>query len=129
MKKVATIEARMTSSRLPGKGLLPAAGKPMLGHLVDRLRKVPSLGDIVLATTVNDADLPLVEFARKWGIKVYRGSEDDVLDRVIGAAESAKAELVVEITGDCPLLDPEIVEQTIRIFLNNRCDYVTNVHI
>jgi spore coat polysaccharide biosynthesis protein SpsF len=129
MKLVATIEARMTSSRLPGKVLLPVLGAPMLHHLVTRLRAVPSLNEIVLATTVNATDDPLLEFAAREGIRAFRGSEDDVMARVIGAAESADADVIVEITGDCPIIDPEIVEQAIRIYLNNSASYVSNAHV
>lgn len=126
MRIVATIEARMTSSRLPGKVLLPALGQPMLHHLVTRLRAVGSLDDIVLATTTNVTDAPLVEFAARERIKVHRGSEADVMARVIGAAEHCNADIIVEITGDCPIIDPDIVEQTIRMFLKNDADYVAN---
>ena len=129
MKTVATIEARMTSSRLPGKVLLPAAGVPMLKHLVTRLRAVPSIKAIVLATTENETDDPLADFALQEGIECYRGSEDDVMLRVIGAAESIQADVVVEITGDCPIIDPQIIEQTIRMFEKNDADYVSNAHI
>jgi spore coat polysaccharide biosynthesis protein SpsF len=126
---IATIEARMTSSRLPGKVLLQAAGKPMLEHLVNRLRAVPSLDGIVLATTVNATDDKLEEFSKRVGIGCYRGSEEDVMARVIGAAESAGADVVVEITGDCPINDPQIVEQTIRMFEVHHADYVSNAHV
>lgn len=126
MKIVATIEARMTSSRLPGKVLLPAMGHPMLYHLVRRLRAAPSIDEIVLATTKNAADEPLVEFARQEGVRVFRGSEDDVMGRVIGAAESANADVVVEITGDCPIIDPDLVEQTIRMYKRHNAAYVAN---
>jgi len=126
MKFVATIEARMTSSRLPGKVLLPAMGHPMLFHLVRRLRNVPSIDEIVLATTINATDEPLVDFARKEGLRVFRGSEVDVMGRVIGAAESAKADIVVEITGDCPIIDPDLVEQTIRMFKRHNVAYAAN---
>jgi len=129
MRIIATIEARMTSSRLPGKVLLHAAGKPMLEHLINRLRSVPSIDDIVLATTVNDIDNELELFSRKIGINCYRGSEDDVMNRVIGAADSVGADVVVEITGDCPIIDPQIVEQTIRMFKFNQADYVGNAHV
>jgi spore coat polysaccharide biosynthesis protein SpsF len=129
MKVVATIEARMTSSRLPGKVLLHAAGKPMLEHLVNRLKAVSSLNGIILATTINSTDNVLEEFANKMGIDCYRGSEDDVMSRVIGAAESANTDVIVEITGDCPIIDPEIVEQTIRLFLANNAEYVGNSHV
>lgn len=127
-KIVATIEARMTSSRLPGKVLLPANGKPMLQHLVERLIQVKSIDEIVLATTSNVTDDVLIEFTKKLNIKYFRGSEDDVMLRVIGAAESANAGIIVEITGDCPIIDPNLVEQTIQIFLHNNYEYINNNH-
>lgn len=129
MNIVATIEARMGSTRLPGKVLLPAAGKPMLGHLIDRLRRVPSLDAIVLATTTHPGDDALEAFAQASGLLCFRGSEEDVMNRVIGAAALGKADIVVEITGDCPLIDPDLVEQTIRMFLANPCDYASNAHV
>lgn len=119
----------MTSSRLPGKVLLPVLGRPMLHYQVERLRAVPSLDEMVLATTTNAIDDVLVDFAESSAIKVYRGSEDDVMARVIGAAESAGADIVVEVTGDCPIIDPDIVEQTIRMFLNHDVEYASNAHI
>lgn len=127
MKIVATIEARMTSSRLPGKPLLPAADMPMLEHLIRRLSAVPSINAIVLATTVNEADVPLAELAERLGIAVFRGGEDDVMQRVIDAAAFLNADVVVEITGDCPIIDPQIVEQTICMFMAHQADYVSNV--
>ena len=126
MKIVATIEARMTSSRLPGKVLLPANGKPMLEHLINRLMCVPSLNEIVLATTVNSSDDCLVEVASKKGVACYRGSENDVMARVIGAAEFADADVMVEITADCPIIDPQIIEQSIAMFKVHEVDYVSN---
>ena len=129
MKFVATIEARMTSTRLPGKVLMPVAGKPLLEHLVIRLKSVPSINAIVLATTTNADDDVLETFSKKVGIKCYRGSEDDVMGRVINAANKENADVVVEITGDCPIIDPQIVEQTIRMFKVNEVDYVSNNHI
>lgn len=125
-KIVATIEARMTSSRLPGKVLLPALGRPMLAHLVDRLKAAPSIDEIVIATTVNPTDDVLVAFAEKVGVCAFRGSENDVMGRVLGAADSAGADVIVEITGDCPIIDPELVEQTIRVYLANSAKYVAN---
>lgn len=126
MKFVATIEARMSSSRLPGKVLLPANMRPMLYHLVRRLEAVPSIDEIALATTTNAADEPLVEFATTMGVRVFRGSEEDVMARVIGAAESADADVVIEITGDCPIIDPDLVEQTIRMFKRHSVAYASN---
>jgi len=129
MKIVATIEARMTSSRLPGKVLMEVLGKPMLHHLISRLRAVPSLDAIVLATTTNATDNVLVSFAESEGIACFRGSEDNVMERVIGAADSVNADVVVEITGDCPIIDHEIIDQAIRMFLAHEADYVSNVDI
>lgn len=129
IKIIACIEARMTSSRLPGKVLLKAAGKPMLEHLVNRLRVVPSLDGIMLATTINKTDDQLEEFSKEVGVSCYRGDENDVMNRVIGAADSMGADVIVEITGDCPIIDPQIVEQTIRTFMANQADYVSNAHI
>ncbi len=119
----------MTSSRLPGKVLLPAQGAPMLHHLISRLRAVPLLDDIVLATTTNADDDVLVTFARSEAIQVFRGSEDDVLGRVLGAAEAHAADVIVEITGDCPILDPEITDHVIRMYLAHPGAYVSNNHL
>lgn len=129
MKFIATIEARMTSSRLPGKVLLQASGIPLLEHLVNRLRAVQSIDGIVLATTTNDSDDPLEEFARQMNINCFRGSELNVMERVIRAASSVNADVIVEITGDCPIIDSEIVEQAIRIYKYNNADYVSNAII
>lgn len=129
MRYVATIEARMTSRRLPGKVLMTAAGKPMLQHLVDRLRRVPSLDEVVIATTINQEDDVLENFASSIGVPCFRGSEDDVMDRVIRAAKFVNSDVIVEITGDCPIIDPEIIEQAVRMFKSNHVDYVSNTHV
>ena len=129
MRIVATIEARMTSTRLPGKVMLQVLGKPMLHYLVERLKKVPSIDEIILATTVNSDDDILVEFAKEENIKYFRGSEEDVMLRVVEAADSVGADIVVEITGDCPIIDPQIVEQTILMYMANNADYVSNGHV
>ena len=130
MSKIsAIIEARMTSTRLPGKHMLLANGKPMIGYLIDRLKQVSSLDEIIMATTINDADEPLVDLAKTNGISCYRGSEDNVMSRVIGAAEAVNSEIIVGITGDCPVIDPIIIEQAIQTFIHNTCDYVNNAYI
>lgn len=125
-KIVATVECRMTSSRLPGKVLMEACGKPMLELLVERLKQVNALDDIVLATTVNYSDDPIVAMANRIGVSYFRGSEEDVLRRVLDAARSVNGEIIVEITGDCPLIDPEITAQVIDLYLLNECDYASN---
>ena len=127
MKIIATIEARMTSSRLPGKVLLPSQGKPMLALMVERLRRVPSLSGIVVATTVNATDDPIEALAKELGIGCWRGSEDDVLVRVLDAAKAFEADVIVELTGDCPLIDPVIVEQCIKEYRAAGVDYLSNI--
>ncbi len=124
---VASIEARMRSSRLPGKVLADINGVPALTRLVRRLRRCHLLDDVVLATTVNTADGALVEWAEASGVAVYRGSEEDVLARVVEAHRHMGSEVVVEVTGDCTLLDPEIIDLGVATYLANRCDVVANV--
>lgn len=128
MKVVAIIEARMTSSRLPGKHFLQANGKSMLRHLVDRLKNVTSINEIVIATTINETDDVLVKFASDAGIGVYRGSENDVMGRVLDAATAFNADVICEVTGDCPIIDPELVEQVIQTFNKNEKNNVVYVN-
>lgn len=124
---VASIEARMSSSRLPGKVLMDVGGVPALTRLVRRLRQVERLDGVVLATTTSSADDALVAWARTVDVPVFRGSEEDVLERVVRAHESQGSDLVVEVTGDCTLLDPGTIEVGIETFLGNDCDVVCNV--
>jgi len=126
-KIVATIEARMTSTRLPGKVLLPLAGKPALGQMVKRVKKAKYLDEIVIATTINKTDESIVELARQIGVKFFRGSEEDVLGRVLGAAQSVGADIIVELTGDCPLMDPGLIDRGIEEFFSGNFDCAANV--
>lgn len=126
MKIVATVEARMTSTRLPGKVLLPLAGKPVLEHLVNRVRKSKYIDETVVATTVNDTDNPIVEHCNKINTKYYRGSENNVLDRVLNAARSCSADIIVELMGDSPFIDPVIIDQAITSHLSGTYDYTSN---
>lgn len=126
-RTVATIEARMTSTRLPGKVLMEAVGKPMLELMIERLRRVPSLDGIVVATTTNAADAPVAALAERLGVGVWRGSENDVLSRVLDAAIRHTIDVIVETTGDCPLIDPAAVEDCIRVYREAKVDYVSNV--
>lgn len=126
-KIIATIEARMTSTRLPGKVLMSAVGKPMLELMVERLRRVARLDGIIIATTVNAADDPIVALAGRLGIGIHRGSEEDVMGRVLGAARAFDADVIVETTGDCPLIDPETVSRCIGAYLDSGVDYLSNV--
>ena len=126
MKIVATVEARMGSTRLPGKTLKPILGRPMLELLVERLQR-SKVDDVIIATTVAEADQVICDLAPQWGVKAFAGSEEDVLDRVLSAARAHDADLIVEMTGDCPLLDPDLVDRCIDYFLANDFDYVSNV--
>ena len=119
----------MTSSRLPGKPMMEVCGYPILGHLVDRLKVVESIDVIVLATTTNHTDEVMADYASSIGIEVFRGDENDVMGRVVNAGKSVDADVIVEITGDCPIIDPEIIEQAIRIYRENTYDYVGNQHV
>ena len=126
-RTVATIEARMTSTRLPGKVLMSAAGLPMLELMIERLRFVKEIDAIVIATTVNASDDPVEELAHRVGVGVWRGSEADVLNRVLDAAKAYEAQTIVELTGDCPLIDPAIVSKVINAYRDQNADYVSNI--
>lgn len=123
---VAISQARMTSTRLPGKVLMPAAGRPLLAHHLERLSRTPGLDAIVLATTVNATDDLVVECAQSLGVTVFRGDEQDVLGRFAGAAALAEADLVVRVTADCPLIDPALVGRLITAFQEGQpLDYLS----
>ncbi len=123
---VASIEARMGSSRLPGKVLMDINGQPALWRLVDRLRQCRFLDDVVVATSISHMDDVLADWCSARGVSCFRGSEDDVLHRVVEAQKFMKSEIVVEITGDCPLTDPAIVDLGVETFLAHDADVVTN---
>ncbi len=126
MKVVCTIEARVRSSRLPGKVLMPAVGKPLLELMVERLRRARRLDAIVVATTEDPSSDPIEALADRLGIGCFRGSEDDVLARVLGAAQAHDADLIVETTGDCPLIDPGVIDHVIERFADGGVDYCSN---
>ena len=129
MKTVATIEARMTSTRLPGKVLMPVMGKQMLEYMIERVRRVSELDEIIVATTINDTDQPIVDLAERLGVGCFRGSENDVMGRVLSAAQYYEADVIVELTGDCPLIDPDVISSVIRCFSQGEADYASNVPI
>lgn len=124
---IASIEARMGSSRFPGKVLADIRGVPALTRLLRRLRRCERLDGIVLATSTAPDDDALEAWGEAERIDVFRGSEDDVLSRVVGAQRMMRSEIVVEVTGDCTLLDPEIIDMAVETFLENDCDVVANV--
>ena len=126
MKVVASIEGRMGSSRLPGKMLKNINDYNVLELLVRRLRQAKMIDDIIVATTTNPLDNKLEEWCNKNNINCYRGAEDDVLQRVVESHKKMGTDLIVEITGDCPLTDPEIIDLGINTYLSNDTDVVTN---
>jgi spore coat polysaccharide biosynthesis protein SpsF len=127
MKIVAIVQARMGSTRLPGKVLMDLGGQPVLCRVVHRLRRSTMLADVVIATTDSKRDDVLVQLCHGHGFATFRGSEDDVLDRYYRAATSCEADAVVRVTSDCPLIDPELVDQVIHEFLVKNAEYASNV--
>jgi len=124
MSTVAVIQARMGSSRLPGKVLKSIVGKPMLWHIVNRVKSAVGVDEVVVATSDRDGDKPIRDFCSKEGILCFEGSEDDVLDRFYLAAKYINADPVIRITGDCPFADPEVISNLIKKFVNGLHDYV-----
>lgn len=125
-KIVASIEARMGSSRFPGKMMADVCGKPAIVRVFDRLRACQYVDNIVLATTGDAKDDILAQCAQEYGVSCHRGSEDDVLQRVVDAHIKMNSDIIVEVTGDCILLDIDVIDQGIRMFLENECDVVSN---
>ena len=125
---VASIEARTGASRLPGKVLKPIAGVPALARMIRRVKAAKRLDGIVVATTDRTADAAVAELARAEGVAVFRGSEDDVLDRVLQAQRAMGAEIIVELCGDCPLIDPVVIDRAVVVYGNGNADLVTTTH-
>ena len=125
-KTVAIIQARMGSTRLPGKVLRDLRGQSMLARVVSRVRAASLVDEVLVATTNLPVDDAIVAECRNCGVSVWRGSEQDVLDRYFQAAQFAKADIVVRITSDCPLIDPEVTDKTVRAFLEHSPDYASN---
>jgi spore coat polysaccharide biosynthesis protein SpsF len=128
MRAVAIVQARMGSTRLPGKVLCDLAGMTMLARVVDRLRDSQTLDTITIATTTAPADDAIVEHAAQLGAPTYRGSADDVLARYLGAARAARADVIVRVTSDCPLIDAGVVDLVVGA-LEPDVDYASNTHV
>jgi spore coat polysaccharide biosynthesis protein SpsF len=122
----AIIQARTGSTRLPGKTLMTIQGRSLLGHLVTRVKATKNINDIIIATTTNRQDDDIVRFATGERLKLYRGSEEDVLDRFYQAATEYRVGTIVRITPDCPMLDPAITDLVISHYLKGSYDYVSN---
>ena len=125
-KVIATIEARMTSSRLPGKVLMKCCDTPVLELMIERVRRSRLIDDVVVATTVNKEDDPVIKLCDSIGCSYFRGSEDDVLERVLLAAKACDADVIVELTGDCPFIDWRQVDELVSIYLEGNYDFVAN---
>ena len=122
MKIVAIIQARMSSSRLPGKVLMPLVNKPVLAHVIERLSYCNMVEKIVVATTNEDSDNPVADYCVSNNIDYYRGSLEDVLDRYYQAAKIYHADPILRITGDCPVIDPVVVDAVITGYLSGEYD-------
>ena len=126
MKTVAIIQARMGSTRLPNKVLMPVLGKPLLGWMLDRVATCTELDEVIIATTTDPRDDLISDFAQSVGCRLYRGNEKDVLDRYYKASCLVQPDTVVRITADCPLLDPQVLGAMIRCFVADDLDFLSN---
>jgi spore coat polysaccharide biosynthesis protein SpsF len=130
-KKILTIiQARLGSTRLPEKVMLPLAGKPLLIRMVERVKSAAYAGKVIIATSTNKEDDLIVKVAEKEGIPVFRGDSLNLLDRHYKAARHYNADIVVKIPSDCPLIDPSVINKVIYYYLDNASiyDYVSNLH-
>lgn len=129
MQTTIIVQARMTSTRLPGKVLKKVLGKPLLVYQLERLRRVKLADEIVIATTTNETDLPIVKLCSDLAISCFRGPEEDVLARYYGAAQQFPGDIIVRLTSDCPVIDPQVIDKVIQYYLDHQqeVDYVSNV--
>jgi spore coat polysaccharide biosynthesis protein SpsF len=127
-KKIAAIvQARMGSTRLPGKTMADICGKPLLEHVIERVKHSKLISEIIVATTDKKKDDKIVELCKKLGIKCYKGSENNVLDRYYQCVKEFRADIIVRITADNPFVDPEVTDKIIKVFLGDgNFDYVSN---
>lgn len=129
MKVAAIIQARMGSTRLPGKVLKKVMGKSLLELQLERVKRAESIDEIIIATTDKVEDEPIVDLCKKLSISHFRGSENDVLSRYYYAAKESHVDVIVRLTSDCPLIDPDVINKTVSDFINGNYDYVTNCRI
>lgn len=122
------LQARMSSTRLPGKVLKPILGRPMLGHQIDRIGRARRIDRLIVATSSEASDQLLADYCRELGVDCYRGSLNDVLDRYYQAARSYAPQHVMRLTGDCPLTDPALLDRIVAQHLREGNDYTSNVH-
>ena len=121
------IQARMQSRRLPGKVLLPLEGKPVLWHIFSRLTKSKLIDEVCISTSTNPTDDKIEKFAHEYGIKIFRGSEENLVKRHLDAGKKFNADVIVRVTGDCPLVDPKIVDKVIKVYQEDKkLDFASN---
>jgi spore coat polysaccharide biosynthesis protein SpsF (cytidylyltransferase family) len=125
---IVVIQARLGSTRLPGKALAEIGGRPMLAHVVERARAIAGIDEVVVATTVNRRDDPVSEWTETATVPCVRGAEEDVLDRFHDVLAKHPADALVRVTADCPLLDPEVSGRVVAEWRRGNADYVSNVH-
>ena len=126
MRIVAVVQARMGSTRLPNKVMMKIISVPMIELLLSRLSRSEEIDEIVLATSTDPRNIPLVKHVESMGYRCIQGSEDNVLERFVSAAKACSATYVVRITGDCPLVDPELLDECVRACLSEKVDYCSN---
>ena len=124
MKIICIIQARMGSERLPGKVIKPIKGVPLIGYTIDRLKRSRYIDEIILATSDKEQDDKLVDVAQEYKIECFRGSEENVLERYVKCAKKYNGDIIIRITGDCPLIDPIIVDNVITKLIMYKYDYV-----
>ena len=124
----AIIQARMGSTRLPGKIMMSVRDKPLLHYVINQVLQSKKIDKLIIATTNLPQDDEIVKFVDLYGIKVFRGSEEDVLDRYFHCAKELNLDIIVRITSDCPLIDPEIIDKCVEKFENENFDYLSNVN-
>jgi len=128
MKVAAIIQARMGSTRLPGKILKKVLDKTLLEYQIERVKRAKSIDEIIIATTTKESDDQIVQLCQQLSIPYYRGSEEDVLSRYFEAATQFNADVIVRLTSDCPIIDPNVIDKVVTHYLENkdRYDYVSN---
>jgi len=128
MKVAAIIQARMGSTRLPGKVLKKVLNKTLLEYQIERVKRAKTIEEIIIATTTKDSDDPIIQLCQQLSVPYYRGSEEDVLARYYEAATNFGVDVVVRLTSDCPIIDPNVIDKVVRHYLENkdRYDYVSN---
>ncbi len=127
---VTVIQSRMASTRLPGKVMMPLAGKPLLYRMYERVAAAELSGEIIIAATEEETDVPIIQLCEENNLNYYRGHSTDLLERHYKAAKKFNADFVVKIPSDCPLIDPNIIDKVINYFIENfpKYDFVSNLH-